>query len=165
MSKEWIKESGTCQGSDLDTIISSIIKEIDNGLYIAMYTDRFESGKITDDCRFEDKYVLEIRIFNKDKEILLSRGSISEDFIWRYISNDKTLDDESYYARYHVIDMNEPLSKDYLDNGNLSIISTGGGRYSLPVTEGTKKIKIITYIDYDENGMAYAADNRVCGFE
>jgi len=165
MSKEWIKESGTCQGSELGTVINRMVKEIDNGLYIAMYTDRFESGKIKDECRFEDKYALEIRIFNEDKEVLLSRSSISEDFIWRYISDDKNLSNESYYVRYHVIDMNEPLSKDYLKNGNLSITSTGGGHYSLPITEGTKRIKMITYIDYDENGMAYAADNRVCGFE
>ncbi len=165
MSKEWIKESGTCKENELETVIRRISKEIDTGLYVAMYTDRFESGKFTDELRLEGKYALEIRIFNGDKELLLSRCSISEDFSWRFISEDKTLDAESYYVRYHVIDKNEPLSKDYLENGNLSITSTGGGHYSLPVTDGTKRIKIITYIDYDESGMAYAADNRVCGFE
>ena len=39
-----------------------------------------------------------------------------------------------------------------------------GGKYVLPIGETEDSSKIITYIAYDESGMAKAADYRVCGF-
>lgn len=165
MAKDWIKCEGLCPEQDLEIKCREIIDDSNEYLYLAMYTDRFDSGKYCGSTEIAADSLLEIRIFDDNRELLFLRKSLSENFCWRYIVHDETIPSESYYLRYYLIDKNETESRQRLDNGNLSILSTVGGRYSLPVSETEKRIKVMTYVDYDDNGMAYAADNRVCGFE
>ena len=165
MAKTWIKDDGRCSEQELERKCKEIIDGSEQYLYIALYSDRFDSGRYDSASGTNGERLLEIRIFNENRELLFSRNSISEEFRWRFIVHDDSISQESYYTRYYLIDKNENESRNKLENGNLSILSTVGGRYSLPISEKEKRIKVITYVDYDDNGMAYAADYRVCGFE
>ena len=49
-------------------------------------------------------------------------------------------------------------------NGNLQLMTTGGGKYELPMDKNYDSIRVISYIGYDESGMAYIYDDRLAGF-
>ncbi len=163
MSKEWIKEKGYGPLDSLNAFISEK-KDILTGMkYIAMYPDSFKSGIFGNNFCIDE--LLEARIFDEEKEFLIYRSSLGEEFAWRIASEKGCVaSDKFYYEQYQMIDINAEKSGAVTDNGCIDILSTVGGRYSLPIASDDKRIKIITYVDYDENGMAYAADNRICGF-
>ncbi len=163
MSREWIIENGQGPAGNLDSYLSEKKETFSGMKYIAMYPDSFRSGIYGDGLKLED--LLEARIFNDEMELWITRNSIGEDFSWRIASEkDCRADAGAYYEQYQLIDMDTKLSGKPLDDGCIEIISTVGGKYALPIAAGQKRIKIITYVDYDENGMAYAADNRICCF-
>ena len=179
MNREWIRKCGNSNSGQLHSAIDSIIEELNTGKYFAMYTDRFESGNVSKGCDLDPEYLLEARLFDDNRELLVTRGSIGEDFNWRYIADEEKYDDHgvihkyaddpsdeliwSAYASYQAIDMDPAESRMDPESGSMSILSTVKGRYSLPIDE-EKRIKIVTYVKYDSNGMAYVCDNRVCGF-
>lgn len=163
MSKEWIKEKGFGPLDKLTEYMTGKKSTLEGMKYIAMYPDSFKSGVYGEGIGLDE--LLEARIFNEDRELLISRSGIGEDFSWR-IASEKGYSgpDKFFYERYQLIDINAEKSTEKVEDGCMSIVSTVGGKYSLPITGTEKRIKIITYVDYDENGMAYAADNRICGF-
>ena len=164
MTKAWIKESGSCGTTEMLNILVEKKPALSFGKYIAMYTDRFESGKtdaIDNEILLND--LLEARFFTEKRELLITRGGIGEEFMWRYIDDqEKPSDSYSTYITYQMIDIDGDNSYKS-DDGFFSILSSVKGRYLLPI-DNEKRIKIVTYVDYDENGMAFASDNRVCGF-
>ncbi len=163
MSKQWIKEKGFGSIDSLNAFISEKKDTLIGMKYIAMYPDSFKSGIYGEAFLLDE--LLEARIFNEDRELLISRNCIGEDFSWR-IASEKDCDasEKFYYEQYQLIDINAEKSKEIPSDDRMDILSTVGGKYSLPITKDQKRIRIITYVDYDENGMAYAADNRICGF-
>lgn len=163
MSYNWILKSGQCDLADAKKLLFELSQQ--DCFFIAMYTNRFEAGRLEElkiDC-ICDNLLLELRAFNKDKELLITRGCIGEEFSWR-IAADNELEKEEYYDVEHFIDINTEKSTEYAEDGNLIIMSTVGGKYSLPIKKGTSKVKIRNYIDYDSNGMARAIDSRICCF-
>ena len=88
-------------------------------------------------------------------------------FQWRTAS-ENGLEKTDYLVQYQTLDLNKKRME---EEGNLKdpfgnrvLYTTVGGKYVLPIGEKEDSSKIITYVAYDENGMAKAADYRVCGF-
>lgn len=163
MSKEWIKESGAGPKEALKTFMDGKSDSLADMTYIAMYPDSFCSGRYNGGLKLDT--LLEARIFNDNMELLVSRNSIKEDFSWRIASEQGTEGSDKYcFEQYQIIDINAEKSGEPMEDGCINIMSTVGGQYRLPITMDQKRIKIITYVDYDKNGMAYVADDRICSF-
>lgn len=173
----WIEAQGTKCESEMSDFLSEYFR--DGLLYIACFTDRFESG-IADKAAVSGislESLLEIRIFNNEVELLARRSHINGDFYWRIASdrartqnfkhikanepdNDLPEKEEmTYFIQYQQLDINREKSK------GSKLISTVGGRYSLPLNGNENAAKLMIYMVYDERGMAAAADFRICGFE
>lgn len=149
LDRHYISASGAVD--DLNAVIS---RYMTGGIMILMYTDRFiccDQQEIDDTA-----HLLEARIFNDDAEIKIMRPSIADPFFFRFIDDTK-LDDTAYIQEDHYLDKNSELS-----SGN-NYVSTGGGKYILPV-EDAEKIRIRNYISYDEQDIAQIVDFRAVRF-
>ena len=134
--------------------VNEVSRMISDGTMILMYTDRFvccEQKEIED-----IPHLLEARVFNSDSEIKIMRPTISDEFYYR-MTDDKKLADDDYIDEVHYLDRNDKLS-----SGN-SYVTTGGGKYELPITDA-EKVRIRNYISFDEQNIAQITDFRVVGF-
>ena len=156
------KKSGTCTESQLiDCIADKSYKS-----FVAYQTDCFISGHNTDENlgRIEVKKLLEIRLFNEKEEVMARRTmiGINNPFQWR-VANEDGLSKEDYIERLQTLDIDTSCTQQG-DNGNLCLTTTGGGKFELPIRKEHDSIKIISYIGYDDDGMAYIYDDRLAGF-
>lgn len=136
---------------DLNAVISRFITD---GIMILMYTDKFvccDQQEITDAA-----HLLEARVFNDNAEIKIMRPSLADDFSYRVI-DDTDMDNDDYIQEDHFLDRNSELSSGY------DYVSTGGGKYVLPVADA-EKIRIRNYISYDDQGIAQIVDFRAVRF-
>lgn len=102
----------------------------------------------------EDK-ILEVRVFNKNKEIRLFRPDISGEFRMRVIddSDGKT----EFFEEYQYLDIDSTV-----DAGGSARVQTGGGRFDLPVRSKEPKILIRYYLGkYEKTGHARITDWRL----
>lgn len=145
--REYISEYGRVEG-DINSFIEN---NITNGSMIVMYTHKFEccyQQKITD-----TDHLLELRVFDKDKELKIMRPTIADEFFYRIIDDTKNFDD-NYIEEEHYLDIDTKKSK------GMDYVTTGGGRYTLPI-ENAERVLIRNYISYDEQGIAQITDFRV----
>ena len=161
MHKEW-----TNQGNCPELELYDKIKCYDYAYYIAFQTDRFLSGSanIASLDRIEWEKLLEIRLFSEKGELLARRTMIGENhpFQWR-IASEEGLNDDEYMVRYQTLDIDSNFTE-LGAFGNLKLMTTGGGRYELPIDENMKSVKVISYISYGDDGMAFIYDDRFVGF-
>lgn len=149
MNKDYISSSGSSEN-----VNETISRFITNGTMILMYTDKFiccELGEITDTA-----HLLEARVFNEDKEIKLMRPTIADEFCYRVI-DDTILSKEDYMEEDHYLDIDSEQSE-----GN-TYFTTGGGSYTLPLTDA-EKIRIRNYRSLDKECIAQITDFRVVRF-
>ena len=149
MDRSYISASGAVD--DLNALIS---RYMTGGIMILIYTDKFiccDQQEITDTA-----HLLEARVFSDDAEIKIMRPSIADPFFFRLI-NDADLNDTAYIQEDHYLDKDPKLS-----SGN-NYVSTGGGKYVLPVADA-EKIRIRNYISYDEQDIAQIVDFRAVRF-
>lgn len=161
MNKKW-KRQGICEEQELQEILF----EDSCNYFVAYQTDKFISGRNTSAAlsQIDSKKLLEIRLFSEIKEILVRRTMIGAKhrFQWREASEEGLLNDE-YVERYQTLDIDKTKTCPGL-NGNLQLMTTGGGKYELPIDKNYNSIRVISYIGYDESGMAYIYDDRLAGF-
>lgn len=161
MHKEW-EWKGICDESELlETVFDN------RCLYFVAYqTDRFIAGRNTLEIlrQIDSRRLLEIRLFSENQEVLARRTMIGEGhkFQWR-IASEEGLAENEYVERYQTLDIDH-TKINIGSNGNLQLMTTGGGRYELPISQEQDSIRVISYINYDESGMAYIYDNRLAGF-
>lgn len=138
--------------------------DINDAWLLAMFSDRILIDKypltVADNENILNNSfdkLLDIRVFNKDKEYRLFRGSLDQEFSYRCLADNK---EEGAIVREQFIDIDTKRS-----NKN-EIYSTGGGKYSLPL-DNLKDAKLVLkeYVDYDEFGNAYIKDFRLAGFK
>lgn len=135
----------------------------EKGYIIVSLTDEYiiDNWEIIDYKTLEEKQkkILEIRLFNKQKEIKLFRSDVSKEFYMRIL--DDTTVTRDYIEESQYLDIDTERSK------GQEIITTGGGKYHLPfVPEKDQKITIRYYLErYAESGQARVADWRVVAFE
>lgn len=164
MHKNWEKQ-GVCT----EDTIKEIINECSYDYYIAFQSDGFLAGtsKIPSLDRIKVDKLLEIRLFSDRGELLINRTMIGSEneFYWRIASENDFGESREHIIKYQTLDIDSEKTEEG-DYGNLKLVTTGGGRFELPINKDIDRIKIISYVDYDStDGMAYIYDNRLAGFE
>ena len=147
--------------------LNEFIQNIDiQGYAVIMLTDEFKVDKYPLTDNIDEDRLLDIRVFNKDKEYRLFRDNIASDFFYRLI--DDTASDSEYKDKYiekQRLDLDMKKGKD--DHGRVS--AQGGGTYYIPLdipgdNESDLKVVVYNYVGYDDNGMAYIKDYRLVEF-
>ena len=139
-------------------------KNILNGYLIAALSDEYIVDKWPSDRMQEiierEYLVLELRVFNPDCELKLSRGNIGSEFKYRMLPNENTKDMDTF-DEIQYLDIDDTVS---LQDGKVQ--TTGGGQYNLPLNnKKNAKIKIRYYVGkYETTGQARVEDWRVVEF-
>ncbi len=107
----------------------------------------------------KEEKILEIRIFNVQKEEKLYRTDISKDFIYREICDDG----RDYFDEFQFFDIDTKRSSQM--HGNM-VTTTGGGVFYLPLPEKENAgLKVRYYLDrYEKTGHVKIADWRLVDF-
>lgn len=144
---KWIFEKGRCNPNELIDIAIKYCS--DNTKYLALYIEKPEIGIATTDAIREIKLdnLMELRIFSLDKEFMATRSMYGENFGWRVTSDKGLSKEEDFIVRDQLIDVNKV--KSIINSDDIKIFD---------------KAKIVSYLVYDEFGIAKVADNRICGF-
>jgi len=168
MRKIWPGDDNCSEDLLKDLILD--VDKIGKGAYeyfLAFHSDRFIAGKYIEKALegIDWTSLLEIRLFSAEQEMLARRTMSGKNnlFQWR-VASEAGLSSTDYVSRIQTLDIDSSYTQRG-DNGNLQLMTTGGGKYELPIEEGMDSIKIISYIDYDAEGMAYFYDNRYAGFK
>lgn len=149
---------------------------------VLIYSDAFAVCKLSDllspafDKDRAEKKLLDIRIFDRKKEMRMYRDyegngffpSIilsDEEFVEKSIPQDEKemgiKSEDFYYDDVQYLDKIEILTED----GVTKAKAAGGGKYRFPKSErGKTKVKLRNYIDYDENGQAAILAWRLVDF-
>ncbi|MBR2283908.1 MAG: hypothetical protein IJ874_05750 [Ruminococcus sp.] len=167
MTREYITEHGRVTAADAAEIAQRFYT---GGCSVyAVYTDRFCCGKEPVD---DFSHLLELRIFTEKSELKMSRFDISGEFIWRYIDDDRfreRLDAEKAqdeflsdfgsrtFREIQYLDIDRPATDRDPDG---LYHTTGGGTFSLPV-RNAERIELLSYLDYDDNGILSVNDMRI----
>ncbi len=172
MKYPWILKSGTADEETLRRMAAEFAAQ-GAALLLAGCTDRYVTGAAGDGemPAIDYSHLLEMRLFRADCELWAHRTAISRDFSFR-IADDHALRDNvkdeavPFFADAgnYRIERVQRLDIDAEASGNGSLRATGGGRYSLPITD-EDTARVVVYLDYDDNGAAQAADVRMKGFE
>ena len=134
-----------------------------NCYFIAALTDEYIVDRAENFGKYEidsqkDK-ILEIRVFDLDKEYKLFRTSVGRPFIDRLLEDDPEMD---HYDEVQYLDIDDSVRP-----ADGKVRSTGGGEYNLPMDETKNaKVRIRYYLDkYSSTGQVRIKDWRVVGFE
>lgn len=140
---------------DLQELIQAT-KDMEDPFYTAELTDNFFVGKWKKCKALDEKKILEIRVFNQNREVKLFREDIGQDFRIRTLDNSGESFDEVQF-----LDVDEDRS-----NGT-DYVTTGGGHYEFPFTDlKHPAVRIRHYLKhYEKSGQTYIYDWRCVGFE
>ncbi len=143
----------------------------ENTFFIAQYSDRVEVEKWREGIRLEEKNLLELRIFDRDKEWKLFRSSLGQDFSWRCRDDNqpdgtRLQEGEDFFDEIQLLDIDIPRSKAAPSHMQFT---TAGGSYCLPADPpdlDRAGIRIRHYFGVEEaSGQAFVKDYRLVGFE
>ena len=180
MDMMWIKKSGIINvqkdagsGHPLGNVALDFFENSQNDreqlIVLAFFTDHFSSGRgwnaFEQLCATTDD-LLEVRIFGESAELWLHRSSVGEPFSWR-IASEENVPADSIIESCQILDIDStyrPEGDPVDEFGARKLRTIVGGYYSLPVRADERYIRIISYLVYDKNGTARAADYRICGF-
>lgn len=145
---------------------SQEIKGLDSWIIVQM-TDQYLVDKwqeMKDNLeKIEERKVLEIRIFNKDKEMKLFRSDVGKEvFLYRLRDDTGCLDGlESTIDEFQYLDINEDRSKNSFQESN-EVYTINGGKFRLPLKNMENAgIVIRHYLDYyEETGQVKVIDWR-----
>ena len=121
---------------------------------VAYFADKFHAGRaasLLDDIVREQDKLLELRVFNASRELLLHRSALGAQFSWRLASED-ALSPEA--KKKHCFE-----TRQLLERGEST-----AGISALPVKGAERYIRLMNYVSYDAEGIANAADYRLMGF-
>lgn len=189
MSDLWVKSFGKWTNGEFKTGVVDYLKTEPNKekrYILALYANRFVCASVQklqeikklDDLLGDIEWLLEMRVFDEDQELWAHRTMLGQPFSWR-VASDATLkekaeqqtDDFLKKPENHRleqkqlldIDKKHPSDKEPIYGGK-SLRSTGRGEYELPIEEGQDAVTLVSYIRYDEIGMAHVVDYRLKGF-
>ena len=143
--------------------------EIERGFIFAMLTDEifWERWPLESDERklFQEKErkILDMRIYNKEREVRIFRSDIGRTFRGRSLNDEKDVPDfQDYFDEDQFLDIDDKRSKElFAQQGKVR--ATGGGEYRLPLSDfKDAKLRIRNYLGYyEESGQAYVKDWRL----
>lgn len=108
--------------------------------------------------------LLELRIFNENMEVKCYRASIGREFYERIMDKNEE-ENYDFYEENQILDI-DTLRSAELNRETGDVLTTGGGRYHLPVVM-TENVSIVTrhYIrENEQTGQAEEFDWRMVGF-
>ena len=164
----WIQKHGDCA----EDALASLLEEYKTGDYLvtAFFTDRFQGcrGSRLDSVFAGARDLLELRVFNENRELWLHRSRCGKPFFWRLAGEAGCDPKRDYFRALQALDVDETYAAfrrgETDEYGSLKLRSTVKGHYALPLCSGDACVKIVHYVRYDENGVAEAADYRLAGF-
>lgn len=143
--------------------------QIKQGFLFAMLTDQivWKSWPLSDtdrgDVQKRQDKLLDIRVFNCEKEARMFRGHVGGVLKGRLADDTRELLDwQEYFDEEQYLDIDDVESVDSFQKNN-RVKATGGGGYELPL-KGFKdaKIRLRNYLGYyEESGQAYVKDWRL----
>lgn len=105
--------------------------------------------------------VLQVRVFNRDKEIRAIRPYISSEEIYVRVMDDTDGTVRDSFDQMLYLDMDNGS----INEGNKRGKAINGGFYSLPFNaKAGLQLMVRNYLDYDDCGQARISDWRLCGF-
>ncbi|HAH18369.1 MAG TPA: hypothetical protein DCL29_05105 [Eubacterium sp.] len=142
-------------------------QNIDNGFVLAFYTNEKISIESYEkfENRFDDdkiNHLLELRFYNKSKELKIWRNSIIEEFTFRVLDEN---DERDSFIEKQFLDIDN--KKTTKSNDFTKLTSTGGGQYTIDSSVDCNNgvLNIINYIKYTQEGLAKIVDYRILGIE
>lgn len=142
-----------------------------NTFFIAQYTDKFTVGNWDIDSNIDEEKLLELRIFDKDKEWKLFRSDLGREFLWRRRDEkdqdgSKCIEGEDYFDELQLLDIDTKRSPKASTGVKYT---TAGGSYYLPVNLcnlDRAAVRVRHYFGVEEDsGQAFIKDYRLVGFE
>jgi len=136
--------------------------------YIAFFTDKISGGEYKNDC-FNPKitdigHLLELRIFNDEKEFKAVRTQIGKAFKWR-IAHEKDVEKDLYDYETQLLDIDSTkICEKKFDGINMTFTAAGGGEYIIPAQPDFDSVELVNYIKYDEYGNMQFVDFRIKRF-
>lgn len=127
-----------------------------NVFYSAEQTDRYDVGYWNADAlgRIKEENLLSLRVFNKDKEVRLSRSDIGQTFELRVI--DDRSDCHDHYDEWQLLDKDDKRSM------GTHFMATGGGSYEFPLTGLKHPSVLIRYYLESKTGDGESGMTCVC---
>ncbi|MCI9147394.1 MAG: hypothetical protein HFG73_03870 [Hungatella sp.] len=142
---------------------------VTDGYLFAMLTDeivwkRWPLGQ-TELKSFQEKEkkLLNIRIFDRDREVCMIRGDVGRKLQGRIQDDSRgDLKEQDYFDEEQYLDIDMKRSKE-LFNREGKVQATGGGQYELPLSGfENAKVRIRNYLGYyEESGQVYVKDWRL----
>ena len=158
------------KNNDIEKVLNEINEDFlaatDSTFFVAQYTDKFDVGIWNKDIIENVNKLLELRVFDKNKEWKLFRSDIGKDFSYRcQKEDDNKEEDMDYFDEVQLLDIDTIRSS----KAPGLMYTTAGGSYNLP--------KDIEYLDRaairvrhyfgvnNESGQAFIRDYRLVDFE
>ncbi|EHO48077.1 hypothetical protein HMPREF9099_03143 [Lachnospiraceae bacterium oral taxon 082 str. F0431] len=158
------------KNNDIEKVLNEINEDFPDAtgstFFVAQYTDKFDVGIWNKDIIKNVNKLLELRVFDKNKEWKLFRSDIGKDFSYRCQKEDNTKEEGAdYFDEVQLLDIDTSRSK----KAPGVMHTTAGGSYNLP--------KDIEYLDRaairvcqcfgvdSESGQAFIIDYRLVDFE
>ena len=139
--------------------------------FIAQYSDRIKIGGWKEGTRVDENKLLELRVFDEDKEWKLFRSDLGSNFSWRcrgdkHSDGTELIKGKDYFDEIQFLDIDIPRSK----NASQGVkFTTAGGSYCLPVNMpdlDRAGILIRHYFGVEAaSGQAFIKDYRCVGFQ
>lgn len=142
---------------------------MEKGFFFAMLTDEimWESWPLSsekrENFRKKEGKLLDIRIFNKEKEVRMFRGDIGRKLQGRSIDDGKAIPDRlEYFDEEQYLDIDDKRSEEVFAKEK-KVFATGGDCYFLPLPGFVDaKVKLRNYLGYyEETGQVYIRDWRL----
>ena len=164
---EWIKYHGN-KISEGEILAAAEILSGEHK-YIAFFTNKkicggiCESGKFTPDIS-DIGYLLELRIFNCEREFRAVRTQLGKNFRWR-IADEEGVDEELYIHETQLLDIDTKRTNfEKNSDGVTTFRATGGGEYTIPAESDCDSIELVNYVKYDNYGNMQFVDFRLKRF-
>ena len=138
----------------------------DSTFFVAQYTDKFDVGIWNKDIIKNVNKLLELRVFDKNKEWKLFRSDIGKGFSYRCQKEDDNKEEGmDYFDEIQLLDIDTSRSK----KAPGVMHTTAGGSYNLPKDIeylDRAAIRVRHYFGVDsESGQAFIIDYRLVDFE
>lgn len=163
-------ENKQVKKNDVEQVLNEVngyfLNATDSIFFVAQYTDKFDIGIWNKGIIKNVNKLLELRVFDKNKEWKLFRSDIGKDFIYRCQNEDNTKEEGvDYFDEVQLLDIDTSRS----NKAPGVMYTTAGGSYNLPKNIADldrAAIRIRHYFGVDnESGQAFIRDYRLVDFE
>ena len=158
------------KNNDIEKVLNEINEDFPDAtgstFFVAQYTDKFDVGIWNKDIIKNVNKLLELRVFDKNKEWKLFRSDIGKDFSYRCQKEDNNKEEGvDYFDEVQLLDIDITKSS----KGKKMMCTTAGGKYNLPkdISDLDRAAIIVRhYFGVDnESGQAFIRDYRLVDFE